>query len=373
MDHGRQSALTKIELRELVLTHGLPLVLAKKLALFLVVFSIIVTLTSLIAAVFVLVNAPLELIGFQGQSPLQIIVTLLGIGFGMTVIPGIITYFTLPRIYDRDLRIQSRLPDDGAGSQAVQEVNRKLAALERDLHGWKEQNLIDKHGDVFVSDRIASNVITYGNLDRARVVFAEDVLKDMSLNQLRAILAHETGHIVENDYIVLCMFAEVTKVLNYLHQPFRLLAALIGLVFSLLTRLPLGIFRYLLSGFGFVLRMLLHLVSLPFWLPQKLLFWESHLAEYLADDFGIALSGSASGLITALMQLEDMRLVAGRSGFKRHYDLFATVVAHGRSVETNSAVGDLAQFLGELSSSHPHSVRRWKRMAHLGFQDERIT
>jgi len=368
-----RSAMTKIELHELVLTHGLPLVLAKKLALFLSVLSILITVASFLSAVLVMANVPVRLVAFGRMSPAGVFFSLLAAGLAITVIPGILTYLTLPKLYDRDLEIARALPAEGEGAANRRELNAKLAALDRELAGWKDQGLIAKYGDVYVSEKISSNVVTYGNVDRARVVFARDVLEQMSYPQLRAILAHETGHIVENDYVVLCLFAEVTKILHLLYLPFKLLGRVVGFVFALLARLQLGLLRYLLSGLGFAIRFLIHLVSLPFWLPRALLYWESQLAEYLADDFGTALGGSASGLITALMKLENMRLEAGKSGFKRRYDLFATVVSHGRSVETNSALGDLMQFLGELESSHPQSVRRWRRMAHLGFQDERIT
>ncbi len=373
MSSAPRTAITKIELHELVLTHGLPLVLAKKLALFLTVLTILITVTSFLSAVLVLVNVPADLVGFGTMSPASVFFTLLGAGLVITIIPGLLTYLTLPKLYDRDLAIARSLPVGDGDTAGVREINAKLAALDRELHGWKDRGLIRKHGDVYVSEKISSNVVTYGNLDRARVVFALDVLKAMSYPQLRAILAHETGHIVENDYVVLCLFAEVTKILHFLYLPFKLLSKIVGLLFSILARLQLGLLRYVFSGMSFLGRFIVHLVSLPLWLPRALLYWESQLAEYLADDFGIALGGSASGLITALMKLENMRLDAGKSGFKRRYDLFATVVSHGRAMETNSALGDLMQFLGELESSHPQSVRRWRRMAHIGFQDERIT
>lgn len=354
-------------------THSYALVLAKKLALFLTLLVILLTLTSFLSGMLLLVNVPAKLFDFKGMSPLSVLASLLTAGFAFAIIPGLFTYFTLPGIYDRELGIAKGLPI-GDGSPLInREINRKLAELDQELHRWQKQGLIRKHGDVFLSEKIQANVITYGNLDRARVVFAVDVLKTMSLLQLKSILAHETGHIEANDYITLCLFAEVTKVLHYVYLPFQILCIIVKVVFGLLERLPLGILRFLASGLSFLVRFLIHVISLPLWLPRALLYWESQLAEYLADDFGVALSGSASGLITSLMKLEDMRIEVGRSGFKRRYDLFATVVEHSRTLETNSAIGDLVQFLGELESSHPQSVRRWNRLAHLGFQDESIT
>lgn len=370
---SRGAATTRIELLELVRTQSFALVQAKKLALFLTVLVILLTLTSFLSSVLLLINVPAKLVSFDGMSPVSILASLLAAGFAFAIIPGLFTYFTLPSIYDRELSISKSLPTGDGASLINLEINRKLAELDRELHRWQKQGLIKKHGDVFLSEEIQANVITYGNLDRARVVFAVDVLAGMSPLQLRSILAHETGHIEANDYIVLCLFSEVTKVLHYLYIPFQILCIIIKMIFGLLERLPLGMLRFLASGLSFLVRFLIHLISLPLWLPRALLYWESQLAEYLADDFGVALSGSASGLITSLMKLENMRIEVGRSGFKRRYDLFATVVEHGRTLETNSAIGDLVQFLGELESSHPQSVRRWNRLAHIGFQDERIT
>lgn len=367
-----RATLTKIELNELIRTHSLPVILAKKLAQFLSVLMILITLTALFSSAFLLLNAATSFKLFDGKAPLSIFMSLLGAGFALSVIPGLFTYFTLPGIQDRDLKIMESLPVTPESEPAVRDVNRKLSELNKELHGWHESGLIRKHADVFATTEISSNVVTYGNLDRARVVFAVDVLESMSFPQLRAILAHETGHIVENDYIILCLFGQITRILDLLRWPFKALGWLITLIFSQFERIPLQFIRSLARGLSFLLRLALKLVSLPLWLPRALLYWEAQLAEYLADDFGVALGGSASGLITALMQLEDMKLTAPRSGQKRRYDLFATVVRHSRRRETNSALADLIQFLGELESSHPDSVTRWRRMGHLGFQDERI-
>lgn len=364
--------ISRIELEEIIRSHSLGLVLGKKLAIFLVVVAILVTLTFFLSAVLLLANLVLKVVDFELMSPLKVVGLLMAVSFGIAVVPGLFTYFTLPKIYDRELDIASRLPEGNGAPAHHKECNRKLAALGSELRRWQKQGLIAKHGDVFCSEQIQANVITYGNLDRARVVFALDVLQGMSLPQLRAILAHETGHIVENDYIILCLFSEVTKILHYLYRPFGLIALLVKIVFSLLERLPLGILRYLVAGMGFLVRFAIHLISMPLWLPRALLYWESQMAEYVADDFGVALGGSASGLITSLMKLEDMRVELGKSGFPRRYDLFATVVEHGRALETNTVLGDMIQFLSELESSHPQSVRRWARLAGLGFQDVRI-
>jgi len=364
--------ISRIELEEIIRSHSLGLVLGKKLAIFLVVLTILVTLTFFLSAVILLVNLPLKLFDFEAMSPLKVVGVLMLLGFAIAIVPGLFTYFTLPRIYDRELKLKMRLPEGQGAPISNKDCNRKLAALGGELRLWQKQGLIDKHGDVFCSEQIQANVITYGNLDRARVVFALDVLQNMSLSQLRSILAHETGHVVQNDYIILCLFSEVTKILHYLYLPFQFLGVIVRIVFSLIERLPLGILRYLVSGLGFLVRFLIRLISMPLWLPRALLYWESQIAEYLADDFGVALSGSASGLITSLMKLEDMRVELGKSGFPRRYDLFATVVEHGRALETNTVLGDMIQFLSELETSHPQSIRRWGRLASLGFQDARI-
>lgn len=366
--------LSRLELVELIRTHSLPIVLAKRLATFLVVLSIVIAMVSFIAAVLLLINVPATVLTFQGLSPTIVLGLIIAIALAIAIVPGIFTYFTLPPIYDRDLQVKSQLPEEGDDDEtiAIRQCNRKLRRLGHDLNRWREQGLINRHGDVFVSEKIRSNVITYGNHDRARVVFALDVLKLMSHSQLRAILAHETGHIAGNDFVILCLFSEVTKILHFLYMPFHALCVVVKFVFDLIQRLPIGILRYLVAGIGFLIRFFIRIASVPLWLPRALLYWQSQLTEYVADDFGVMLGGSASGLITALMKLENMRLEVGRSGFARKYDLFATVVAHRTSLETNSAIGDVTQFLSELQSSHPHSVRRWTRMARLGFLDRGI-
>ncbi|MBU8922645.1 MAG: M48 family metalloprotease [Bacteroidales bacterium] len=369
---GIRTSLSRVELVELLRSHSLPLVLGKKLAIFLIVLTILIIVTSFVASVIVIVNVPLKIFDFSQMIPLEIIGTLLLIVIMAAVVPGLLTYFSLPRIYDRDLDVRVKLPE-GEGEPSINaDCNRKLHTLGSDLRLWMRQGLIDKHADVYYTDRIKSNVITYGNLDRARIVFALDVLQEMSLPQLRSILAHETGHIVENDYIVTCMFSEVTKILHYLFWPVQMINRIIKTVFMYLERLPLGILRFVFSGFSFVIRLIINMISMPLWLPRALLYWESQLAEYLADDYGVILSGSASGLITSLMKLEDMRVSLGKSGFPRRYDLFATVVAHSRSLESNTVIGDIVTFLSELEQSHPNSMRRWQRLARLGMQDVRV-
>lgn len=354
--------------------HGRGLAVAKRLSLFLTVFYIVMVLTCFIAAIFVLINLGTKWINFAALSPWKALGLVLAVGILATVLPGLMTYFLLPRRYDKELAIRNRLPEEGEGADRARVVNMKLRSLQESLRRWRGSGLIRRHGDVFVTEKLESNAFTYGNFDRARIVFAADLLECFTIAQLESILAHEVGHMEENDYITLCLFAEITKILNWINMPFMLLANVISFIFNILSKIPLALFSFTFQAIGFLVRLLLRAISLPLWLPRALLFWESQLAEFLADDFGVALSGSASGLITALMRLENRQIEIRKKKGKKsgRYDLFATVVEHSEGRENNSALADTVQFLEELESSHPQSVLRWKRLAHLAFQDERI-
>lgn len=354
--------------------HGRGLAVAKRLALFLTIFYILLVLTCFIAAVFVMINLGTQWIDFRALSPWGTVAVVLGVGFMATMLPGLMTYFLLPRRYDRDLEIKESLPEQGPKAESARVVNMHLRALQQSLRRWHGMGLIRRHGDVFVTEKMESNAFTYGNFDRARIVFAADLLESFTVSQLESILAHEVGHMEENDYITLCLFSEITKILNWINMPFLLLARLVSAIFHVLSKIPFALFSFTFLALGFIISLLLRAVSLPLWLPRALLYWESQLAEFLADDFGVALSGSATGLITSLMRLENRQIEIRKAKGKKagRYDLFATVVEHSQGQENNSALADAVQFLEELESSHPQSILRWKRLAHLAFQDERI-
>lgn len=371
MSTSPRAALTRIELNELIRTHSLPFVLARRLARFLAALMIVISLTALLSCVTLLLNAVTPLSLFSGSAPVQTFLMVVTIGLVLSVVPGIVGYISIPRSFDRSMKIKESI-EAPAGDREAAEINQKLSDLGADLQSWLREGLTRRHSSVYVSESISSNVVTYGNFDRARIVFARDVLDSMNHEQLRGILAHETGHVENNDFLMGCMFAQITTILAILYLPFKLLIMLVRLIFNPIATSSIPIISAVATLVNWALQLTLMCISMPLWLPRALLCWEGQLAEYVADDFGVALGGSASGLITSLMKLQEMHLEAPRSGQQRKYDLFATVVRYGRRRETNSALADLAQFLSEIEQSHPVSGARWRRLAHLGFQDERI-
>jgi Zn-dependent protease with chaperone function len=366
--------LARREIFDLIRSHSFPLLSGRKLALFLVVFLIVLFLVCIVAALLIVLNLFFDILPFIAGFPFRNVAIILGIAVFVTFVPGAISYISLPEKQDKALEIQRSVEEVGDLKQKRNciRINRKLALLTRQLREWHHRDYLKKYADVFVTEKIYGNACTYGHFDRARIVFSLDVLSEMDYNQLRAIMAHECGHIEHNDFLISLIFDHITKLFNWLSFPFILISLVLNFLARLAGRVP---FIGMIVSIGiYFISALVRFVSMPLWLPRFLLKWIGHLNEFYADDFAAAIGGSATGLITSLLKLSEIYLKAEKSSLARRYDLYSAVMVNAELLEANTTLGEMLNVFKEIEgSSHPNLMRRCKRLARLGFLDIQIS
>ena len=177
---------------------------------------------------------------------------------------------------------------------------------------------------VFPSE--ASNAFATGwNRNAALVAVSSGLLSRFERNEIKAVLAHEIGHVANGDMVTLAL---VQGVVNTFVMFF---ARIIGhtvdrVVFK--TERGLGIGYYIVT---FVAEMILGVLA------SMVVMWFSRRREFRADHAGAQLAGKGA-MIAALQRLQ------AEQGLPK--EMPATLTAFGIS-------GDLKQGLGALLRTHP--------------------
>ena len=177
---------------------------------------------------------------------------------------------------------------------------------------------------VFPSE--ASNAFATGwNRNAALVAVSSGLLSRFERNEIKAVLAHEIGHVANGDMVTLAL---IQGVVNTFVMFF---ARIIGhtvdrVVFK--TERGLGIGYYIVT---FVAEMILGVLA------SMVVMWFSRRREFRADHAGAQLAGKGA-MIAALQRLQ------AEQGLPK--EMPATLTAFGIS-------GDLKQGLGALLRTHP--------------------
>ena len=119
----------------------------------------------------------------------------------------------------------------------------------------------------FIPDRNPT-AFTYGLLrSNARIVVTQGIFEFLSEDEQRAVVAHELGHIVNRDFILMTMAGMLVQILYQIYAAFAPLAAL---------KLEQG--RQKLADVGLV-------ALVGYYIGIYLLLYLSRTREYLADAF----------------------------------------------------------------------------------------
>ncbi len=189
--------------------------------------------------------------------------------------------------------------------------------------------------DVGVFPSVQPNAFATGwNRNRALVAVSQGMLQKFSKRELRAVLAHEIGHIANGDMVTLTLIQGVLNV-------FVMFAArVVGLVIDRV------VFRRDSIGIGYFFTVIVCEIFFAI-LASVIVFWFSRLREYKADAYA-ARHTSKEDMIAAL---ERLRVISGKS------ELHDSLLAFGIR-------GNFSRF-GALFASHPPLEKRIRALREL--------
>ena len=250
------------------------------------------------------------------------------------------------------------------GIEGLKEMDKELASFVRSICNEKGIK-VPKIG--FIDDD-NPQAFTYGSAAfNARLVFTKGVMTYLDKDERKAVFAHEIGHIVHRDFIVmtiaafiLVLFYHISTALMKTRRKRKGNAAIIGLVAYIL---------YLIGNY--------------------ILLFLSRIREYYADEFSAKVTGNADSLARALIKIAYGIIAKPES--KSSMDLMKSTrvlgiadfssakgvgLAYIMSIQQGSLeplqkvlLYDLKNpwaFVYEINSSHPLTAKRIRRLAKIG-------
>ena len=164
----------------------------------------------------------------------------------------------------------------------------------------------------------APNAFTYGHHpNNARIVITRGLLDLLTPEEAEAVVAHEIGHVVHWDMLVMTLAQLVPLILYYIYKTLIRMKSS-GRDKSALPRYVIAICAYLL-----------YLVS------EFIVLWFSRLREYFADRFSGEITGNPNALASALVKVGYG--LAGDDSRKAQ-------VSHKERTDTLNAVGPIGLF-----------------------------
>ncbi len=312
----------------------------------------------------------LGLIGAMAASILAVALFLIGaLSFGLVLLlTGIFFLFSwLLSPWISDHLYQWFYGLQWIGIEGVREKDAKLADFVEQLcekHGLK----VPKIG--FIPDN-NPQAFAYGSGKwNARMVFTQGILTYCDTNERKAVLAHELGHVRNNDFIVMTIASFLVTLLYELSQ-----------VFLRSGEKSSGSKK---GGGGFLV--VVGIVSYVFYIiGTYLLLFLSRTREYLADEFSAA-EHDANALSTALVKIaygivaepdsaKTTRLVQSTRTLgiydfhvAKNFGLnYMDYQQTGKWDATEKAIAydmhSIWAYFGELSSSHPLTGKRLLRLS----------
>lgn len=187
----------------------------------------------------------------------------------------------------------------------------------------------------------ANAFATGWNKNNALVAVSQGLLEKMDRNEVRAVLAHEIGHVANGDMITLSL---IQGVVNTFVMFF---ARIVGHV---VDRVVLKNER----GYGFGYYVTVMAAQLVFSiLASVVVMWFSRIREFKADQAGAELAGTTA-MISALERL--------RAEYEAPSDLGETFTAFGLK---NGKTGSFQEKFGHLFMSHPPLTDRIEALRKL--------
>lgn len=160
------------------------------------------------------------------------------------------------------------------------------------------QQLMDKAGlksrpTLYCMRSDTLNAFTTGPRENAAIVVTDSLLRTLNAREITNILAHEIGHIKNNDLYLMSIADSVTRLTNIL-SILGQLALLLALPALFMGQIQIPLIPLILLIFAPNISILL----------QMALF---RTREYAADLTGAELSGDAAGLASALAKIQDQQ------------------------------------------------------------------
>jgi len=223
-----------------------------------------------------------------------------------------------------------------------------------------------------IIDDANPTAFTYGSTaNRARVVLTRGIVHDLSPRELEAVIAHELGHVVNRDFIVMTIASTLLQILYQLYVFCTRAAGRSsggggkkGNAAAVLWAVGLG-------------------ALLLYFLGTYLLLYLSRTREYMADEFAAKATGDGNLLSTALLKVAygiaaspDTEQTAHLLRATRAQGLFDVQQARGTALVTANAGDQPATFerallfdmvspwawIVQLRSTHPLIGRRLERL-----------
>ncbi|HDD46370.1 MAG TPA: peptidase M48 [Candidatus Aenigmarchaeota archaeon] len=255
------------------------------------------------------------------------------------------------------------------GIEGLRDKNRNVAELVEKIC-MENKIKIPKIG--YIADD-NPQAFTYGSTrNNARIIFTEGIFTYLDEEEIKAVFAHELGHIVHRDFIVMAIASTILQLLYELYW--------------ILTRSASSNRG---KGKGYVV--IVGIISYVFYMiGSYILLYLSRVREYYADEFSAKATGNPNTLAHALVKIaygiiakpdkpEEMRLMAstramGITDYKLSKGLgliYANANIHGKDINEyikRALLYDLKNpwaFFIELGSTHPLTGKRIERLSRL--------
>jgi heat shock protein HtpX len=211
---------------------------------------------------------------------------------------------------------------------------------------------------VLVSDQNALNAYTTGSGDHAKMVLYTRLIHELPREQVRAVAAHELGHILNRD-ISLAVWTGAIFSWVLLVKTLAVVVALF--IFEFFKALPgyledmgpLGAFvGILLAAMGFMVAGFIWIVAHGWaFVAQLMQLALTRQREYLADATGAAITGEPSALAHALASIAVDPSIGRGAGLAARFCIVSPAVAGG--------------WWDEMLSTHPSTERRIEELSKL--------
>ncbi len=355
------------KLQDEILKHSYPLLIARRIVFFLTI-GIYIVFNILLSGV--LVSMALSIIFPQSfvQGP-KLLWTLIG-GLGVIVLTSVFDLLFQAKNMDNYFAIYRNDPGDP-------ETTETLSHLQKLINAWKVEGMIRYGARIYASQHpeMYMNALTYTSIDYPRIVLSRDLMKNLSVEEIAAVVGHELGHINYRDTYFKTILYHLTKAIEKMLWPFAFMLNLARFLVRLIRSFLPGSFGIIVSLLVYVLFFPLLLPGILFWMPVAIFNWFCHFQEYLADDFSAHLMGDSVLLINALMRIEDLALGQAKEKPKKYfgtgdvarYKRYFTILYDHEYRKPEFLIGEIWYFFQTLSETHPPSIERWTRLAKLGF------
>ncbi len=214
------------------------------------------------------------------------------------------------------------------------ESERWLVATVEDLA--RRANL--KMPEVAIYEGAANAFATGAFRNSALVAVSTDIMRQMTKEELRAVLGHEISHVANGDMVTLCLIQGVLNAFVILFS--RIIAHALANAGSGNRRSRGNPFTYILTVW--VLDIVLGILA------SLVVFWFSRKREYAADAGSAKLLGSPSSMIAALRRLGNLQPGTLPNSLK------AMGIAEGKRTSiwaTHPSLDDRIAALTELSNT----------------------